>query len=184
MKLQKILLFIGGLIFSNVALSQNYIYFGNVRYESTQEWGFNLKKEYWTNNSLDLSIGKTKTGGCLLVSIETPFNQDYIGGMLTLYLSDGSIIQCIDRKKNSRLNDKSYNLYNLTASEIDRLKEFNIVSIIFGIIHSHIGVDHYEATNEYYQDSYGRKFNKIPGYFVTDVSHEYNTNEEIIELFK
>jgi hypothetical protein len=182
MKQYKLILIFGILLISNIVFAQNYIYHGKVKYESTPVWTFNLKENYWTNHSIDLCIGKTKTGGCILISIETPYKQAYIGGKFTLYLSDGSVIQCIDRKNRSRLNNRSYNLYNLTFSEIEKLKIYKIESVVFGIAQDFLGIDYYEADNRYHQDTFKRYSNMHINY-LTDITLEYNTEEEITELF-
>ena len=146
MKTLKPIVIISFLLLISKINAQNYIYSGNTKYESTNTWAFALKTNYWVNDAIEVTIGKTPNGGCLLLSIEVPF-KEYIGGTVTLYLSDGSQIKCGDKKRRSRLNKRSLNLYSFTPSEIERLKLNSIETIVFAIMSEFQGTEYYSAEN-------------------------------------
>ena len=168
MKFLKSILVFSFLILIETVNAQNYIYSGNTKYESTSTWKFALQTNYWTNNNIEVTIGKTPTGGCLLLSIEVPF-KEYIGGTVTLYLSDGSQIKCSDKKRRSRLNKRSLNLYSFTPSEMERLKLNSIETIVFAIMSEFQGAEYYSAENN--ESSYYK-------------SKSFDTVSEIVDLFE
>jgi hypothetical protein len=168
MNLLKSIVVFSFLFLFQTANAQNYIYSGNTKYKSTSTWEFALKTAYWTNNNIEVTIGKTPTGGCLLLSIEVPF-KEYIGGTVTLYLSDGSQIKCGDKKKRSRLNKRSLNLYSFTNSEMERLKLNSIETIVFVIMSEFQGAEYYSAENNQ------SRFYK---------TESYDTVSEIVDLFE
>ena len=168
MKFLKSILVFSFLILIETLNAQNYIYNGDSKYESTSTWEFALKTSYWINNNIEITIGKTPNGGCLLLSIEVPF-KEYIGGTVTLYLSDGSQIKCVDKKRRSRLNKRSLNLYNFTPSEMERLKLNKIETIVFAIVSEFQETEYYSAENNasrYYK------------------SKSFDTVSEIVDLYE
>lgn len=83
-----------------------------------------------------------------MISIEVPFKQDYIGGTVVIFLSNGLTIKCTDKGVRDYVNNKSIALYNFTNTEIDLLKENRITKIRFSIINRMQGAETFTADNK------------------------------------
>lgn len=154
--------------------AQNYIYRGDKQYEATSSWEFELNGHYWTRNP-EFTVAKHPNGGYLMISIEVPFNQHYIGGTVTIFLSDGSTIKCTDKGIRDHVDNKSIALYNFTKTEIDLLKQNRITRIRFSIMGGMEGAQTFTCDNKKRTYSfYGP--GKEKDYFETDV--------EITQLFE
>lgn len=153
---------------------QNYIYKGDNQYEATSSWKFELNGHYWTGDP-EFTVAKHTNGGYLMISIEVPFKQHYIGGTVTIFLSDGSTIKCTDKGVRDHVDNKSIALYNFTKAEIDLLKQNRITRIRFSIMQGMEGAETFTADNKKMTFSfYGS--GKKKDYYETDV--------EITELFE
>lgn len=127
------------LISSNL-FSQNRIYHNQQSYESTDAFTYNqnAKSSFGVaqDETIDLSIGKKGSGGIILLQKlnDDFFNKDImILGSLFLYLSDGSVIKCIDRKLYGYTDDTASVMYFLTSIEIEKLKHNDIESIGYSL---------------------------------------------------
>lgn len=89
----------------------------------------------------------------------------YFEGDIYLYLQNGEVIKCLDRKIKGYTDNISSSIYYLTVSEIEKLKNQNITSITFSI--SHI-------------DNWGNKLSKTNH---TAKNREDNTTIAIQALF-
>lgn len=128
------------------AFSQNYIYQGDNQYKATNTWGFPLNGDFVGGGDPYLNIAKHSNGGYLMISIMVPFKY-YIGGTITVFLNDGTIIKCTDKGIRDHVDNKSIVLYNFTNSEIERLKLNRITRIRFAIIGGPEGPESYTADN-------------------------------------
>jgi hypothetical protein len=112
---------------------QNYIYHNNKKYISTPTWTFGINGTSWGSGNLEVSIGKNTTGGYLMLQTEVPFENNYIGGTVYIFLSDGSTITCGDKGIRDFVDNKSVVLYVFSEDEMTRLKTFYISKIRFTI---------------------------------------------------
>ncbi len=126
--------------------SQSYIYMNDRQYEATSSWEFQLNASHISGNPR-IAVVKNSNRGYLLISIGVPFQSNYIGGNVTLFLNDGSTITCFDRGIRDHVNDRSKALYYFTSSEIERLKEHRITRIRFSIVRGSQGERAYTADN-------------------------------------
>lgn len=153
---------------------QNYIYKGDNQYESTSSWKFELNGRYWTGDP-EFTVAKHTNGGYLMISIEVPFKQHYIGGTVTIFLSEGSTIKCTDKGIRDHVDNKSIALYNFTKAEIELLKQYRITRIRFSIMGEMEGNQTFTADNKKMTFSY----------FGSGKEKDYyETNIEISELFE
>lgn len=129
---KRLIIILLGILFHLNTNAQNYIYKGDNQYEATNTWSFRLNGNYWTSNP-EITIAKHENGGYLMLSIVVPFKSDYIKGLLTIFLDDGSIIKCVDRGIRDYVDETSTVLYNLTFDEIEKMKYSKISKIRFNI---------------------------------------------------
>ena len=153
------------LLFSMNVAGQNYIYRGDKQFPATNSWSFKLNGNYWTEDP-EITVAKTSFGGYLMISIEVPFKQHYIGGTVTIFLTDGTTIKCTDKGIRDHVDNKSIALYNFTKAEIELLKYSRISKIRFSIMGGMEGAQTFTANNEKFSYSFGSD-NK--DYHETDV---------------
>lgn len=153
------------LLFSLNVVGQNYIYRGDKQFLATNSWSFKLNGQYWTEDP-EITIAKTSFGGYLMISIEVPFKQHYIGGTVTIFLTDGTTIKCTDKGVRDHVDNKSIALYNFTKAEIELLKYLRISKIRFSIMGGMEGTQTFTANNEKLSYSFGSENTK---YHETDV---------------
>lgn len=170
----RLLIILFGILFHLNINAQNYIYKGNEQFEATNTWRFKLNAYYWANSNPEITIAKHENGGYLMLSIEVPFDFDYIKGNLTIILEDGTIINCIDRGVRDYVDQTATNLYNLTMSEIEKMKNFRILKIRFNINSQGRNMP-YTASN--YKENTFRSFGN------KDDKDYYETDIEITNLF-
>lgn len=156
------------IIFSSKIKSQNYIYYGDNRYEATPSWSFPMNSNM-VAFFVELTVAKRTNGsGYLMISIGLPYKSDQIAGTVKVFLNDGSIIKCTDRGIRDHVDGQSISLYNLTTKEIEQLK-YSIISKIRFSIKDNFGYNSYTADNK-----------KIS----FDTNGYYETDNDIIYLFK
>ncbi|MCR9289967.1 MAG: hypothetical protein NXI23_21535 [Bacteroidetes bacterium] len=161
------------ILFCDSAFSQNYIYNGDNQYESTNSWNFEMNGNYWTGNP-QLTVAKHSNGGYLMIALDVPIKQHYIGGTVTVFLSDGSTIKCTDKGIRDHVDNQSIALYNFTKSEIELLKSHRITRVRFSIKGGMEGTETFTADNKklFFQ------------FYGGDQKKYYETNIEINELFE
>ena len=148
--MKKQLIQIAIILFSLNCVSQNNIYIGNKSFSATEQWTFECSLEAGIGN-LDVQIAKNENGGYLKLGIYSNDNWNYIGGNVSVFLEDGSIITCTDKGTRDEVDGKSIALYSFTNSEIEKLKELDILMLRFiikakpGIYGSSVG--NYTAKN-------------------------------------
>jgi|SRR5690554_1035820 len=158
--------------------SQNKIYSGEKSYSSTPSFEFNQEANSFNHldsyyEFLNLSVGKTNQGGIILLEKNNRINskngsffdltiETKIKGDLFLYLSDGSVIRCLDRKIRGYIDNTTSSIYYLTKSEVEKLKSSSIVKIVYNL----------EVGHEWLKEI--KKFS---------ASTRMNTTDEIDKLF-
>lgn len=154
-----------------LVLGQNYIYQGDNKFESTSTWEFKLNSHYWTGD-LEVTVAKKANGGLLMLSIDVPDRSNYLAGTVFVFLEDGSVIKCFDKKIKDNVDNQSLALYFFSQDEIEKLKIQRVERIRFSIKDSFGQVDTFTADN------------KISRLGIDGQYFEYfNTNEEVFDLF-
>jgi hypothetical protein len=134
------------LIFPLVSFSQNYIYIGTNRYKATNNWECYIDGGYPEFGGATLSVAKNGSGGFFIVSVDT---HHPLKGAVYIYLKNGEVIKCLDTKNKDQHDGYSIGIYNLTASEIEKLKKSDIESVrVSCFMYSY---DWYSFTIENYQ---------------------------------
>jgi hypothetical protein len=148
--------------------SQNVINFNEKSYPSTDVFYFvqnasthNYSSFVKYKESVYLSVGRNNKGGILLLqknnllkpTNDNDFNKEFkieahLTGDLYLYLGDGSIIHCVDRKIYGYVDDTSSVLYYLTSNEIAKLMKSTIVKVIYSLEAGIREVKKYSASAE------------------------------------
>lgn len=146
--------------------SQERIAVGDKTYEATPEFEYIQKSKtngYYSTvkyqEIVKISIGKKSNGGLILLQklntlVDSNFNHPSsleinakIEGNLFLYLSNGEIIKCLDRKIRGYMDNISSSLYYLTNAEIDKLMKYDIISISYSLNSGLSDVRSYSADN-------------------------------------
>lgn len=153
--------------------AQNYIYHGDKHYLATDVWSFQASALPY---SLEVQIGKSPNGGVLKLAYN--ISPGYIGGMVYVFLADGSIIKCSDKGIKDAVDDKSVVLYYFTASEMEKLKLLNILKIRFTIKWPSGFVG--SPSGDYNAENKRRTFSFDKDYSQTDM---YQTANEISKLY-
>ena len=172
--MKKHLIYIVFLLFSLKAISQNIIYKGNKTFPATDQWSFECSIEAGVGN-LDVQIAKNENGGYLKLAVYSNSNWNYIGGNVLVFLEDGSMITCTDKGTRDEVDGKSVALYSFTNSEMEKLKELDILQIRF-IIKAKPGVYGSNAGN------YTAKNIKSKS-FLNDEIEYFDTSESVTLLY-
>lgn len=176
----KIILFIFFLASHLSGSAQNFIYKGNQKYQATKSWKFQLNGDYWKNDP-EFTIAKNSTGAYLMATITVPFKTEYIGGTLTIFLKNGEIIRCIDRKIRDHYDGIARTLFQLTIHEVELLKNSQIKTIRFNMVSGNPMLNGaFTASNLVsYEENHSlyNQINKI------EPKESYATDKEIKELF-
>ena len=176
----KIILFIFFLASHLSGSAQNFIYKGNQKYQATNSWKFKLNGDYWKNDP-EFTIAKNSSGAYLMATITVPFKTEYIGGALTIFLKNGVMIRCIDRKIRDHYDGISRTLFQLTKDEVQLLKNSQIRTIRFNMFTGNPTLNEaFTASNLVsYEENHSlyNQINKI------EPKESYETYIEIKELF-
>lgn len=155
------------------AYGQSYIYIGDNRYEATNSWKFEMNGTYYQGDTdiIELTVAKRSNGGgYLIAAIDILSESNYIGGLITVFLSNGSVIKCTDKGVRDYVDNQSIAIYNFTNSEIKLLRSFRIMKIRFSIKGGLGDGQAFTADNE-----------KLV--YNTDQENYYKTDVEISKLF-
>jgi|SRR5690606_4812475 len=130
------------------------IYANENSYEATESFYYiqNSKTQQFVKQSetIEVSLGKKSSGGIVLLQ---KYNGDFYNrnteftGNLFLYLSDGSVIKCIDRKMFGYTDDTASAIYYLTDSEIGNLKKYDIVRVGYSLFINGFETKNFSAVN-------------------------------------
>lgn len=163
------LIYIIIILFSLNCVSQNIIYKGNKKFSATEQWEFECSFEAGIGN-LDVQIARNENGGYLKLGVYSNDNWNYIGGNVSVFLEDGTIITCTDKKIRDEVDGKSIALYSFTNSEMEKLQELDILKIRF-IIKAKPGVYGSNAGNYTAKNVKSKSFlNNETEYFDTSES--------------
>ncbi len=111
-------------------VSQNVFFIGSKSYPCTMSMRFQVGDNY-SNQAINCIVAKNGNNGFFVISKETAGS--IIKGNATLYLDDGSVITLIDRGKRDYVDNTSTTIYNLTSTEIEKLKNSTINTVRFTI---------------------------------------------------
>ena len=166
------------IIFSSDTIAQNYIYFGDNRYEATPSWMFSSNYGGGLPGSgPELTVAKrSDVSGYLMISISVPIKTYHLSGTVRVFLDDGSIIKCTDRGIRDHVDGQSISLYRLTTKELEKLKYSHISKIRYNLVQGNYGYESFTASNErtfFY--SFDSKSNKEK-YYTTDNDIRYLFN--------
>lgn len=133
-KIVKIYLSAFLLLAHSLLFSQSVLIVGNKSYPATDEEYFPLKSDliYSGTDNLSIVIAKNQSEGLIRIGIKA-YDLN-IRGVIIIYLEDGNQIACYDKGKYDNVDGYSYNIYNLTADEIQKLMMSNIYSIRFRLM--------------------------------------------------
>ncbi|GEM53670.1 hypothetical protein EB1_34600 [Empedobacter brevis NBRC 14943 = ATCC 43319] len=112
------------------SFSQNYIYKGQERYLATPSWTYSVNNEF--RSYIDLQVAKKNHGGYLMISYYESNFYGFPNFDIYLYLEDGSVIKCLNRNINDYVDKKIFKMFQLTSTEIDKLKISRIKTVRFG----------------------------------------------------
>lgn len=122
-KLLALLLFV---VSVTSAYSQNLYLIGNNSYKATTSIGFRPNGSH----GIDFVIMRKNDGsGMIALSGESMQSSIAFRGNSYLFLDDGSRIVLIDRRRYDFKDETATTIYDLTASEIERLKQTSINTI-------------------------------------------------------
>jgi hypothetical protein len=148
---------------------QNYVFKGAQKYPSTSSWDFMIN-EYRMPDKVNVCIAKTKTGGFLMLSSETNFDEETISGNVFMILKNGKTVTLTQKAATDRVNGKCQVLYVISASAFKLLQESDVYSIRFTITFKAAGTrNNYVAVNR----GYGSDVSSTP---------KYNTAQEITDI--
>ncbi len=150
--------------------AQNYLYIDTRRYVSTSDWNCTIKNGFPEFGNASLSVAKNGSGGYFVVSVDT---NHPLKGSVIIYLENGGVIKCLDTQIKDQHDGISTGIYNLTASEINQLKNSRISSVRVSCLMYSSSIHSFTIYNYYHFHSYlGDDF---------DVSN--HTEEDVLKLF-
>jgi hypothetical protein len=152
----KIILSITLILFCSQLIAQNSIYIGTKTYDATEEWQFTVENGYPEIGNATITFAKNGTNGFLMISVDT---HHPLKGDVMIYLDNGNAILCKDTKMKDMHDGLTIGIYNLTASEIEKMKNSNISSIRVSIFQYSISMYSFTIKN-YYKEKplYGSSF--------------------------
>lgn len=164
------------MIFSLQAYSQNTFYIGSKKYPATEKWNFECESSI--DRSPIIFIAKGINEGLFIISTETVFPY-YIAGNLLIYLEDGTIITCLDKRIRDEVNYTKTSVYKLTMNEVAKLKNSRINSVRFNLYDKH--------SNEklaFIAKNYKHNFSYLTNDSNDKIKLYYETDIEITEIFQ
>ena len=112
-----------------VGYSQNLFFMGDKSYPSTGKFSFN-SDSYFTK--VEFLIAKGSGKGYIAISRNISSSLR-IEGKLIIYLDNGTVITCIDRKKYDHVNGIATTVYHLTNEELNKMQRSNVNSIRYSV---------------------------------------------------
>jgi hypothetical protein len=145
------------ILFCSQLIAQNSIYIGTKKYSATDEWQFTVENGYPEIGNATITFAKNGTSGFLMISVDT---HHPLRGDVMIYLDNGEAILCKDTKMKDMHDGFTVGIYNLTSSEIVKMKNSNISSIRVSIFQYSISMYSFTIKN-YYKEKplYGSSFN-------------------------
>ena len=72
-------------ISSSYCFSQNQIFIGTKSYEATQSWKFLPAKRTFSDDEINIQIGKSSKGGIIMISVASEFGRASINSSIFIY---------------------------------------------------------------------------------------------------
>lgn len=114
--------------------AQNFLILGDKSYPCTTKIDLSLDcKACGFIEDFSILFAKNGENGFVRLSIELWDNQHHLGGDAVIYLGNGEIIKLIDQDKRDFVNQTASNVYNLSSTQISKLKASDIYSVRFSI---------------------------------------------------
>lgn len=113
---------------TNIYYSQDLFFINNKSYPTNGTFTFTLANPDFYDE-LEVLVAKDGVKGILAISIKSDYS--VVTGKTILYLENGSVINLIDRFIYDNMDGKSTTVYNITPSEIEIMKKFNVIKIRF-----------------------------------------------------
>jgi hypothetical protein len=121
------------LLVSYTVSSQELMSFnGHKDYKATNPWSF-MCENYALTGLVNVQVAKMDTNGILKLSVETTNPKYSIAGTAYIYLTDNTIITCLDKGNSESNGNRIITYYSFSNSEMAKLKTTNIESIRFNI---------------------------------------------------
>ena len=131
------------LFITQFSIAQDYIYFGDDRFESTPTWFF--YPNIFLSNSPAITIAKHQDFGLLFLELESFSGNQHRTGTLSIYLSNGDVIKCYDRGITDCLNNKCTTKYFLTIAEINKIQHYRINSVRYQVFSKSISANNQKS---------------------------------------
>jgi hypothetical protein len=145
------------MLFCSQLFAQNSIYIGTKKYSATPEWEFTVENGYPEIGNATITFAKNGSSGYLMVSVDT---HHPLKGDVMIYLNNGDAIICKDTKMKDMHDGLTIGIYNLTSSEIEKMKNSDISSIRVSVFQYSYQLYSFTIKN-YFKERplYGNSFN-------------------------
>ncbi len=118
----------------NTVFSQNQIFIGAKSYDATNSFVFTPSKRTFSDDGINIQVGKTQNGGLFLISVASEFGRASINGPILIYLKNGNVVT-LNKKINSDYSDDRITvIYSVLKSNIELLAQSNIMSVRFNYV--------------------------------------------------
>lgn len=178
--MKKLILIVSLAFINMIANAQNTYIIGDKSYKTTPEFklhqisdgilGYQMK-----SNPVKIAFGMQGQGAILIISKTAYDYQSKFKGKLLIYLDDDTVITCLDKGFNDRVNSLTSKVYFLTPSELGKLKESNINGIRYSFEEVSGFTTDYIVYNVEYTDGIdllSTDMNKSRDYPKTNFPHE------------
>jgi hypothetical protein len=149
--------------------AQNFAFIGENSYLSTERFELVSNSDKEDIGNLKLVFAKDGISPLIIVSSKLT-DAVKIANKLIVYLDDGTVVSCTDRRINDNVDDVATSAYRLTFSEIGKMKGSNINTVRYEIVCPVCGVFNiwegvYSASNK---ESSKTDFTKVVDRFFTE----------------
>lgn len=112
---------------------QNFAFIGENSYPSTDT--FTLQSNSDEEDIGNLNLVFAKDGATPLIIVSSKLTDHVkIAEKLIIYLDDGTVISCADRGINDNVDDVAISAYQLSSSDLSKMKNSNLKTIRFEIV--------------------------------------------------
>ena len=115
-----------GLLITFSLNGQNLFLIGENSYPCTEE--ITLQPNSYEASNLDISLAKNGEKGLFAISTESDFGAIF-NEKLIIYLEDGTVIICNEKKASEYVDERAKALYSLTDDQLVKLKSSNIHTV-------------------------------------------------------
>lgn len=181
--------------FINENNGQDLFFIGEKSYPSSHEVGLTSISEHPYEHSIYVQIAKDGENALFVINISSEsilFEDWAVGDNLLIYLDNGTVITCKDKKKYDHVNNISTTVYYLTKSELEKIKISNINTLRYNIIckvctPSSRLVNAFTATNSkniFIEDPKGDVTKPSPFTFIREGITGFMVNTDFGEIIK